>query len=50
MFKFVKSYLQDRQKHVVDGGDVSNMLPVQSGVPQAAILGGGGGTKLHALL
>ena len=39
MLRFIKSYLQGRQQHVVIGGVASSQLKVMSGVPQGYILG-----------
>ena len=39
MLRFIKSYLQGRQQHVVIGGVASSQLKVKSGVPQGSILG-----------
>ena len=39
MLNFIKAYLKDRYQKVVIGGEYSNVLPVNSGVPQGSILG-----------
>ena len=39
MLNFMRSYLQNRTQCVVIGGDKSNNVPVNSGVPQGSILG-----------
>ena len=39
MLKFLKCYLQDRKQSVVIGNTTSNILNVNSGVPQGSILG-----------
>ena len=36
---FIKAYLKDRHQKVVIGGEYSNVLPVNSGIPQGSILG-----------
>ena len=38
MLNFIKAYLKDRYQKVVIGGEYSNVLPVNSGVPQGSIL------------
>ena len=39
MLNFIKAYLKDRHQNVVIGGEYSNILHVNSGVPQGSILG-----------
>ena len=39
LLTFVKNYLENRVQHVIQNGERSEILPVQSGVPQGSILG-----------
>ena len=39
LLQFIRNYLKDREQHVIIGGERSDALSVQSGVPQGSILG-----------